>query len=377
MASVERPITGDPLPDLKETPAFQQTLTMVGEVLNERYGVVPEQWPFLDPNFLVFLPNQDLIETQQRFSREQESVLVKTLMSLGVERELMSQGLSQPYFANRFHPKPVLYFSAEYFQNLNHPQKQKRIPPATDLGISLIGMNMLFLPDFRKLEGEVREYWEPILKARTFYALDYYCDSLSPEAQESRRDDIQVAKDNFRLILEGDESEGIKPDESLELLERGSQIWLMIDEGEGKKGLIAVGLDFHSRIASSLATIPQRMFINRLLDLLDLEGDNEEEMETLASLKRGNPRAYLYFTNKLREQQKSGALARLDEIKRSAKTSETEAFLNQLGLGDYRNAFDAYWQSRISEVYLERRRIQAKAAKKSGKPLKLADYPLD
>lgn len=364
--------------DLKETPAFRQALTIVGGVLNDRYGVTPDKWPFLDPNFLVFLPTQDFIETQKRFSREQESVLVKTLMSLGVERALMSQGLlSQPYFANRFHPEPVLYFSAEYFQNLNHPQKRKWIPPATDLGISLIAMNMLFLPNFRQFEGEERKYWEPFLKAQTLHALDYYCDSLSPEAQESHRDDIQVAKDNFRLILEGDESEGIKPDESLELLERGGQIWLMIGEGEGKKGLTAIRLDLHSRIASSLATIPQRMFVNRLLDLLDLEGDNEEAMEALASLKRGNPPAYRYFTNKLREQQKSKALARLDEIKRSAKISETEDFLKQLELGGYKSAFDAYRQSRISEVYLERQRVLQGVVKSRGKPLKLEDYPID
>lgn len=355
--------------DLKETPALRQVLTIVGGVLHDRYGVKPEDWPFLDPNFLIFLPTQDFIETQQRFSREQESLLVKTLVSVGVKRELMSQGLlSQPYFANRFHLKPVLYFSAEYFQNLNHPQKRNWILPATDLGISLIGMNMLFLPNFRKLEGEVREYWEPFLKARTRHALDYYCDSLSPEAQENHRDDIQVAKDNFRLILEGDESEGIKPDESLELLERGGQIWLMIGEREGKQGLTAVRLSFHSRIASSLADIPQRMFINRLLDLLDLEGGNEEETAALANLRRANPHVYRYFANKLREQQKSEVLARLDGIKRSAKISEIEDFLKQLGLGDYKSAFDAYRQSLISEIHLEQLHR---------KPFKLEDYPLD
>lgn len=362
------PDVQEPLADLKETPAFRRALEMAGKVLEERYGLGRKEWPFLDPNAIVFLPTEDFIETQERFNREQESLLAKTLMSLGVEREAMSQGLlPQPYFANRFHPESVLYFSAEYFQNLNHPQKRKWIPPATDLGVFLIEMNMLFLPRFRTLEGEERKYWEQVLKTRTLNALDYYCDSLSPEARESRRDDIQGAKDNFRLILEGDESEGIEPDQSLEVLERGGQIWLVIGERGERKALTGVGLDSHSRIASSLATIPQRMFINRLLDLLDLEGDNEEEIEALASLKRENPRAYTNFNNKLRSQWKSSNLAHLDEIKRSAKASEAEDFLKQLELGYYKSSFDVYRQSLIFQIYLKR-----KAVKKN-----LAPYPLD
>src|SRR3989304_7791119 len=216
MTNPERLLIGDPLPDLKETRAFRQVLTIVGEVLNNRYGVLPEEWPCFNPDSIVFLPEAVFWREYDQSNQEQESLLQQALINSGVKREeIAHSSIKQPLFANILSPSPVIYVLKERFENLNSKRTNVWVPSAIDLGCLLIKLNLLLLPGSRTLQGEEEKYWLGVLRTHIPAFLDENAylippitydedsDKVREEKQQEKQAKIGLAKQILNSIIGG------------------------------------------------------------------------------------------------------------------------------------------------------------------------------
>lgn len=361
--------------DLKKTLVFRQTLTIVDGVLNERYGMKPEQWPCLKPDSIVFLPETTFWKEYDQTNQDQESLLDRALINLGVRREeIAHSNIKQPLFANILSTPPVIYVLKEKFENLDSNRTNVWIPPAIDLGFLLIELNLLLLPDSRTLEGEEKKYWLGVLRTRipAFFDENAYLippvihDEDSDEDQEKKQQERQAkigqAKQIFNSIIE--------EDESLEFVARGAQILAMVgDRRKGRQILMGFSQVFNKRVAAYLGTVPEKTLVSLLTDMYEPEaGLNDLESERQLRLMRElNPAAYHRFVFTNRQKLKEQIRRNIDQLKRDEGVSGAKGRLKQLDLSNYRRAFNAFRRSQIFSSYLEWH----------GKSSKIADYPLD
>lgn len=109
--NAERPITRDPLPDLEKTPAFRQVLADVSEVFSYWYHVEPDELPCLSSNSIRFLTDEEFQkqEDESYRRRNQENLLVITLIRLGVEGGDLRPFQGQAFLINPFDPTRNIY----------------------------------------------------------------------------------------------------------------------------------------------------------------------------------------------------------------------------------------------------------------------------
>lgn len=342
--------------DLKKPPAFRRVLEVAGEVLEKQYGLGHKEWPFLDPNRIIIISQEELLERGERADRE-VTLLEKALLNLGAKREVVSASPAiRPVFTDILESPPHLYVLGEKFTSLDSSRTHQWVRAAVDLGVFLIEMNLMLVAEERVLCDEVHDYWLKVLQEQIPIFFDENVDLIPPD----RRGEIDQARQIFQEIIEGDES--------LEFRARGGWVFAMHGQrGKGKEPLMSFGTNFNRDIASSLGTIPQRIFIHRIMEMLELEGGDEVETLIYAKLKKINPPTYNRLLNKHKSESTEKTLSRLDKRKQEEGIPAVEEYLKRLGLGGYLGLFDAYRQSLIPQIYLRR-----KAVKKNLDP-----YPLD
>lgn len=350
------PDAPESLPDLKETPAFRWVLEVAGEVLKKQYGLERKGWPFLDPSRIVIISKEELLERGEKTNKE-VTLLERALLNLGAEREVISSSpVIRPVFTDVLESPPHLYVLGEEFTSLDSSRTHQWVRPAVDLGLFLIEMNLMFVAEERVLDAEMRNYWLKVLQEQIPIFFDKHVDLIPPD----RRGEIDHAKQIFQEIIEGDDS--------LEFRARGGWVLAMHEQrGKGKEPLMDFGKNFNRDIASSLGTIPQRIFIGRIMEMLELEGEDEAKALIYAELKKISPPIYNQLLNKHKRESTEKTLRRLDKRKQEEGIPAVEEYLRRLELEGYLALFDAYRQSLIPQIYLRR-----KAVKKN-----LALYPLD
>lgn len=348
MSNVERLLTEGPLPDLKETPAFRQVLTIVGEVLNDRYGVTPDKWPCLKTDSAVFLPEATFWREYDRSNQEQESLLDLALINSGVKREeIAHSNIKEPLFVNILDPSPVIYILKEKFENLGSNRTSVWVLSAIDLGYLLIELNLLLLPDSRPLKGEEEKYWLGILRTQIPAFFDENAYLISPEERQAK---IGQAKQIFNSIIE--------EDKSLEFVERGAQILVMVgDRRKGRQILMGFSQGFNKRIVAYLGTVPEKTLVGLLADMYELEADpNDLESERqLQLIREFNPAAYHRLVLANRQRLNEQVKRNIDQLKRDEGVFRAKNHLKQLDVSNYRRAFNTFRRSLIFKIHQDRK----------------------
>lgn len=314
---------GQPLPDLRETRAFGQVLSEVGEVFQYWYGIKPKELPCVTPETIIFLPSEEFTQKLDA-SYLTKNLLARTLLNLGAKKEEVFASSQQqpPLFAHALRLPKIVYVSRERLRELNSLEPEERTLAAILLGVQLIDMNLLLLPNPVGLKGE---YWLSRLREKLKWFLEANIGKIPLE----RRNEIEKAWEIFDYFLE--------TDESLRFLACGGEIVAMMKQEKEEEPLIFFGSEFNQKVVFSLGNKLKRRLIARL--------------------------AGRHFSQRGMEK-----FLRIWE-KRAKDTEiwETGEFLRRLKLGDSQTLFEKFRQSQIPEVYLQRLKVRPN----------LPPYPLD
>lgn len=324
------PKTDETLPDLKETVAFRQVLSVVGEAFQDWYRIESEELPALNPQLIVFLTEEKFNQEKDNISHLEANLLVRALLIAGAKKEELFvpyQG-STPIFTRSFHSPRYIYVNQRQFLDLTFQDRVQRDATAIRLGVHLTEMNLILLQspsEIKDMEVDGKLFWQTQLRKQIQLFFDENSFRIPPERQE----ELTKAKELFDYFLNNDPS--------LRLIARGSEVLAMMKQDGEERPLIGLGSRFNSKVAFSLGERVKRRLISRLA---------EKNSMLNAS----------YFLNLLEATHKN------EQIR------EVEDFLSHLKLGSYTDCFSAYRESRIPQIYLERLKVRRG---------KLPRYPMD
>lgn len=337
MTNVERPTTGNSLPDLKETPVFRQVLTEVGAAFKKHYGIKPKDLPALTPDAIQFVSPGEFRHKQEHPSVDyRKNLLLITLAALGVEeRDRLVQ--ETIIFADRFSGSNTVYVLGEAFRGLTSENPLERIIHAVTLGEYLIGVNLALLPKMIEIN---RKPWQPMLKAEISDYLLGYADQIPPENQER----LLQAVENFELFVDDPNS--------VRVCAYGGEILAMLKSLQDEQPLILLNPAFNHRIMLYLGSSLREQVIDHST------GKN-------VKLKR-------FLLDKLRESLIKGRVL----MGEPEEKSELEDILARLEWAAS-DLFRHYRSSRFPDLYLERRRAFEQLPEPRRSQKVLPSYPLD